>query len=100
MAKAVASDNDEIGYTLERYKESPGIYYENRGQASFYTTNWRTVVCVDLKETLNQSIVIEQYVQHINRLCQELAVKTWTECNYFHDIAESKVRQSRVLKDC
>jgi hypothetical protein len=93
MAKAVASDNDEIGYTLERYKESLVIYYENRGQASFYTTNWRTVVYVDLKRTINQSIVIEQYVKHINRPCQELAVKTWTECNYFHDITDSKVRQ-------
>jgi hypothetical protein len=29
IAKAVASDNDEIGYTLERYKESQGIYHEN-----------------------------------------------------------------------
>jgi hypothetical protein len=91
--KGLASDNDDVGYNLEVYKESPGIYYENRGQASFYTTNWKTVVYVDLKHTINQSIVIEQYVRHINRLCQELTVKTWTECNYFHDIAENKIRQ-------
>jgi hypothetical protein len=54
-------------------------------------------VYVDLKQTINQSIVIEHYVKHINRLCQELAVKTWTECNYFH-IVESKIRQIKVTE--
>jgi hypothetical protein len=49
MTRGVASKQDDVGYTLELYKESPGIYYENRGQASFYTTNWRTIVYLDLK---------------------------------------------------
>ena len=54
IARGVASDIDDLGYTLEKYKESPGIYYENIGQANFYNTNWRTIVYVNLKQTVNQ----------------------------------------------
>jgi hypothetical protein len=93
VTRGVASDKEGVGYTLELYKESPGIYYENRGQASFYTTTWKTVVYLDLKQTLNQADVIGQYIKHTDRLCQELMIKAWTECNYFHELAESKIRQ-------
>ena len=53
IARGVASDIDDLGYILLKYK----------------------------------------YFKHISRLCHELAVKNHTECNYFHDIAERKIRQ-------
>ena len=42
---AVAALND-LGYSIEKYDESPGIYYENRGVAVLYNNAWRTVVYV------------------------------------------------------
>jgi len=34
----------DFGYFVEKYDESPGIYYENIGVAVLYNVAWRTVV--------------------------------------------------------
>jgi hypothetical protein len=44
---------------MEKYDESPGIYFENKGQASLYNTEWITVVYVNLKQTTKQSGALE-----------------------------------------
>ena len=93
IAKDLASSASELGYSVEQYHESPGIYFENRGQASLYNTHWKTVVYVNLEQTTDQSAAVEQYIKHINTLCQEVEIKNWTECNYFYDIARGKLYQ-------
>ena len=42
---AVAALND-LSYSIEKYDESPGIYYEYRRVAVLYNNAWRTVVYV------------------------------------------------------
>jgi len=34
---------DDSGYAVENYDESPGIYFENKGPASLYSAEWKTV---------------------------------------------------------
>jgi hypothetical protein len=34
----------ELGYSVEKYDESPGIYYENKGAAVLYNIALRTIV--------------------------------------------------------
>jgi hypothetical protein len=69
-----------LGYTLENYDQSPGIYYENKGQVNLYNTEWQVVVYVDLKRISSQSDEIELYIKHINKLCHEITVQNWTDC--------------------
>jgi len=38
----------ELGYSVEKYDESPGIYYENKGVAVLHNIAWRTVVYANL----------------------------------------------------
>jgi hypothetical protein len=87
------SSAKELGYAWEKYDESPGIYFENKGQATLYNTEWKTIAYVNLKQTMNQTVVLEQYIGHINRLCHELDFKNWTECNHFNSIATDKLHQ-------
>ena len=47
----VAALND-LGYSLEKYDESPGIYYESKGVAVLYNIAWRTVVYVNLNKMI------------------------------------------------
>jgi hypothetical protein len=89
----------ELGYTLERYDESPGIYYENKGQVNLYNTEWQVVVYIDLSGISSQSNKIEQYVKHINKLCQEIAVQNWTDCYHFPEIAKDKLVQIKRTED-
>jgi hypothetical protein len=55
----------ELGYKLEKYDQSPGIYYENKGQVNLYNTEWQVVVYVDLKGISSQSEEIEQCIKNI-----------------------------------
>ena len=50
----VAAVND-FGYSVEKYDESTGIYYENIGVAVLYNSAWRTVVYVNLNRIANET---------------------------------------------
>ena len=53
----------ELGYTLEKYDRSPGIYFESSGQVNLYNTEWKVVVYVDLNGIDTQSDEIEKYIK-------------------------------------
>ena len=46
---------NDLGYSIEKYDESPGIYYENKGVAVLYNIAWRTIVYVNLTLILRRS---------------------------------------------
>ena len=50
-----------------------------RGQASLYSAEWKAVVCVNLRETTNQTNTLQEYTVHINRLCCAADSKNWTD---------------------
>jgi hypothetical protein len=39
---------DDSGYAVENYDESPG-YFGSKGQAYFYSEEWKTVVLVNMR---------------------------------------------------
>jgi hypothetical protein len=87
------ASTEELGYSIEKYDESPGIYYENLGEVTLFNTEWKTVVYVNLKDTDQESERIEQYIDHINKLCLTAETKNWTSCNHFEGIARDKLNQ-------
>ena len=36
--------------TLQKFKESPGLYYDHVGEAQLYNTQWKLLTYVDLCE--------------------------------------------------
>jgi hypothetical protein len=50
----VKPTKEGLGYSIEKYDESPGLYYELLGEANLYNTEWKTVVYVHLKETASE----------------------------------------------
>jgi hypothetical protein len=78
----VAALND-LGYTVERYDESLGIYYENKGAAVLYSMAWRTIVYVDLSKFDNKTLALRQYIHHVEMLCQMSVICNWTGCAHF-----------------
>ncbi|PNF33600.1 hypothetical protein B7P43_G14521, partial [Cryptotermes secundus] len=41
-----------LGYRLERYDESPGLYYDGKGVANLYNVEWKTIVQLYLGKIL------------------------------------------------
>lgn len=93
------SISENWDYTLEKYEESPGIYYQSQGQINLYNTEWSVVVYVNLTKMDRQSQKIEQYVKHINKVCHEVGVRNWTDCNHFQEIAKDRLLQIKKTED-
>jgi hypothetical protein len=73
------------GYTLEKYDESPGIYYENKGTAALYSEAWRTLVYVDLNQLDRETLALRQNIHHIEMLCHVSVLRSWVGCAHFGD---------------
>ena len=94
---AVASYTPEAGYRLERYDDSPGLYFEGLGQAMLYDTVWKAIVYVQLKP-MRQTTATEQYADYINKLCTSLDFKGWTLCSHLDDLTFSKLQQAKEYR--
>ncbi|KDR16722.1 hypothetical protein L798_09562 [Zootermopsis nevadensis] len=97
------SSTHELGYSVDRYDESPGVYYEHLGEATFYNTEWKTVVYVNLKQTDSETDLLGQYINYVNKLCHATEIQNSTDCHHFYTIAKDRFRQVRgsekVLKE-
>jgi hypothetical protein len=65
-----AASLNSLGYTTEKYDETPGIYYENKGVAVLYNIAWKNIAHVNLNKTGNETATVRQYVHHVEMLCQ------------------------------
>jgi len=87
----------DLGYSLEWYDESPGVYYENKGVAALYNVEWKTVVYIHVICQYNNTSNLRLYVDHIDALCQTSTIRNWTECTHFgKDIQEKLTRLLKV----
>jgi hypothetical protein len=68
----------ELGYSLEKYGQSPGIYYEYMGQVNLYNTEWQVLLYDDLLGIRSQSNEIALYIKYINKLCEEIQTNKQT----------------------
>ena len=49
-----------------------------KGTAVLYNIAWRTIVYVDLTKIDNETIVLKQYVNRVDVLCQNTVIRNWT----------------------
>jgi hypothetical protein len=89
------SSTGGLGYTIDKYDESPGVYYEHLGEATLYNTEWKTVVYVNLKQTESDTNILGQYIDHVNKLCHSSEIQNWTDCNHFYTITKDRFKQVR-----
>jgi hypothetical protein len=83
------------GYRVEKFEESPGLYYVDKGKVNLYTTMWKTIVYVDLKAEDLEVDTLGSHINHVDRQCNSVEVKHWTGCSQFR---ESKTDRFRHLR--
>jgi hypothetical protein len=84
---------NDLGYSVERYDESPGIYYEKCGVAVLYNTEWKTLVYVNLSSIDSEALSIRRYIHHEDMMCQLSVIRNWTACAHFGDEARAKLNE-------
>jgi hypothetical protein len=87
------SSAEGLGYSVDKYDESPGLYYELLGEAMLYNTEWKTVVYVNLRQTDSETEQLGQYISYINKLCLATEVQNWTDCNHFSSLSNDRFKQ-------
>jgi len=45
----VTGTTGDWGYRVEKFEESPGLYYIDKETVNLYNTVWKTIVYVDFK---------------------------------------------------
>jgi hypothetical protein len=78
---------------LERYDESPGVYYESKGVANLYNVDWKTIVYVSLDTINNEVLALRRYLHHTDVLCHTKFVRHWTGCINYNNDAKEKLHQ-------
>ena len=48
--------------TLQRFKESPGLYYDYTGEGQLWNTEWRIVTCISLQEADQNLETVKKYI--------------------------------------
>jgi hypothetical protein len=66
---------NELGYSLERYDESPGVYYESKGVANLYNVEWKTIIYVNLDKIHEEVLALRRYLHHTDVLCHTKFVR-------------------------
>lgn len=87
---------NDLGYSIEKYNESPGIYYESKGVAVVSNYAWRINVYVNLTKTDNETLMFRQDVHHIDMLCQKTSIKNWTGRAHFD--ADTRQRLNQITR--
>ena len=100
---AVTGASQNWGYSVEKFEESPGFYYVDKGTVKLYDTMWKTIVYVDLKAEDLEVDTLGSYINHADRLCNSVEVKNWTACSQFRESVTERFNYLRksegVLRD-
>jgi hypothetical protein len=54
------------GYRVEKFEESPGQYYVDKGTVNWHNAMWRTIFYVKLKKVDLEIDSLDSYNDHVN----------------------------------
>jgi hypothetical protein len=85
--------------TLQRFKESPGLYYDHIGEAQLYNTEWKILTYINLQEADQNLETVRKYDQ----LSMDKAHKQtyWinpTDCTNITRYIDNQIKEVEDLK--
>jgi hypothetical protein len=84
---------------LERYNESPSLYYERLGDAQLYNTEWKMVTYVNLDEADRNLDTVRKYAQMSINFCKNHEHTFWvnfTDCRKSSQFIDIKIREVKT----
>ena len=95
---ALLSGHRDLGYGLERFDASTGIYYESLGKGTLYNTDWNAIVYLPLRPITRQIIMTENYADYIQCLCSRVYIRNWTAYSHLDDSTSTRFRQVKDVE--
>jgi hypothetical protein len=90
-----------IDATLQRFKESPGLYYDHISEAHLYNTEWRIVTYVNLQEADQNLEIVKKYARLSADFCKNHEHSYWvnfTDCSKIARYIDRQIKEVENLK--
>ena len=87
--------------SLQRFKESPGLYYDYVGEAQLYSTEWRLLTYIDLQEADQNLETTKKYAQLSMEFCNKHTHTYWinlTDCTKINRYTNRQIQEIEELK--
>ena len=82
----------ECGFHVEEFKESPGLFYVDRGIVNLYSTTRKNVIYVYLEEENIEINSLRAYIGHVDKLSNSKEIRNWTGCSQFRGSVTDRFR--------
>lgn len=66
-----------LDFKVEKYTQSPGLYFEHLGEAQLYNEEWKLVTYINLNEVDKKFEVVKKYVKLTAQFCGTHAEARW-----------------------
>ena len=80
------------GFHIQEFEESPGLFYVDKGTVNLYSTFWKTIIYVDLREENIEIDSLRAYMTHVDKLCSSTEIGNWTGCSQFRNSVNDRFR--------
>jgi hypothetical protein len=87
---------------VEPIPSSPGLYYQHQAEAWLYTSEWRVVTFVDLKQASDNLDTVGNYISFFIGFCNKHDKSLWlnlTECRKTINDATRKFENLRSMRN-
>jgi len=66
-----------LDVTVQKFKESPGLYYDHVGEARLYSMEWKIVTYINLEVVDDNFETVKNYAQMSAEFCKKHEHKFW-----------------------
>lgn len=90
-----------LDVTIQRFKESPGLYYDHVGEAQLYSSEWKLLTYIDLQEADRNLETVVKYAQLSQDFCKHHEHSFWinfTDCVKIAHYTDRQIKEVEELK--
>jgi hypothetical protein len=90
-----------LDVTIQKFKESPGLYYDHVGEAQLYSTEWKLLSYIDLQEADRNLETVVKYAQLSKDVCKKHEHSFWinfSDCVRIARYADRQIKEVEELK--
>ena len=101
MLIVISTATTALDVTLQKFRESPGLYYDYVGEAQLYNTEWKLLTYVDLQEADRNFETVVKYARMSKEFCKNHEHTFWinfTDCVKIARYTDRQINEVKELK--
>jgi hypothetical protein len=80
-----------LGFHVEEFEEFPGLFFVVKGTVNLYSTSWKTIMYINLREENTEIHSLRAYIGHVDKY-SSMEIRNWTGCSQFRNLVNDRFR--------